>query len=183
MEALGAAASIGTILSGLRRCYLEIQDMRYAWQHGPKDLQDFSLKVKLFEKAFKQVPVLIKSDPKHANDIGKLGYHIWSRLKTFLKRFQEFLPALDCSMSARTLTKIMWYFQKKTANSLLAMISRSEVSLNLWVSIDMVQSRDKRIKTLEDEIRKLELLEMSVPALRHEVYVKILLYGLVCLCY
>ena len=183
MEALGAAASIGTIVSGLRTCYLEIQDMRYAWVHGPKDLQDFSLKVKLFEKAFKEVPILIKSDPKHTNDIRKLGHHIWYRLETFLRRFQELLPALDYSRSARAQTKIMWYFQKKTANSLLATISRSEVSLNLWVTIDMVQSRDKRIKTLEEVIRKLELEKMLVSALRNEMYVKILLHGLICLCH
>ena len=183
MEALGAAVSLGTILSGLKRCYLEIQDMRYAWQHGPKDLQDFSLKVKLFKKALKKVRKLSKSDPKHAKDIQKLGHHIWIGLKTFLKRFQELLPALDCSKRARYLTKLKWYFQRKTADSLLGSMSRGEVSLSLWVCIYTVKSRDKRIKTLEAEIRRLELQQMSVPALRDEVYVIILLDGLTCLCY
>ena len=183
MEALGTVASIGTILSGLKGCYLEIQNMRYAWRHGPKDLQDFSLKVKLFKKAFKKVRKLTTSDPKYATDIRKLGHYIWIRLKAFLKRFQDLLPVLDCSKNARTLTKFLWYFRKKTADSLLGTISRGEVSLSLCVSIDMVQSRDKRIKILEEEIRRLELLRMLVPALRDEVYVKILLYGLICLCY
>ena len=50
MEALGAVASISTMLSGLKTCYREVRRLRYAWQHGPRDLKDFSFKVELFER-------------------------------------------------------------------------------------------------------------------------------------
>lgn len=183
MEALGAVATIGTIVSGIKWCCRDFEDMRYAWRHGQKDLQDFSLKVQLFEKALSKVVELFESDPKHAKDIRKLGRHTWSRLEIFLKSYQELLPALKRSKRARARTRFKWFIEKKTADSLLCMLSHSEVSLNLWVSIDKVQSQDKLIKTLEEEIQRLKRRKESVHTLRGIVYVNILIYGLICLCY
>ena len=123
------------------------------------------------------------SDPRHANDIEKLGHHVLHRLDDFLKRFQEFLPELDYSWSARFHTKIRWYSQKKTANSLLATISCSEVSLNLWVTIEIVRSKDKSIKALQDIIQKLELEKEMVSSLSNEMYVKIQLHEVIWFCH
>lgn len=171
MEAIGTVASIATILSSLKWCYVAIKDMRYAWQHGPRDLLDFCLKIKLFKRALKKVRSLTKSDPEHANDLRRMGFHILADLERLLRGFRKSLPDLDRSKTARARIRIQWYFQRKTVENLLRAISRGEVSLTLWIAIDTVHSRDRSIMALQAQLENLRSLGMSVSVLEHEVYV------------